>query len=147
VEYPIRSFPSKRITLIVQYCRKRLRGGVIVFGKLESVILFVTDVAKSLEFYRHELGLSLKAQQGLDWVEFETNGTTLILHKRVEQAYPFHPELVFAVEDTDKTYEALKEGGVKFLHPPLDQSSGYRSAFCADPDGNVLKITSSMRKG
>src|SRR5438093_8107645 len=123
------------MTLIVKYGRQRLRGGVIVFGNLESVILFVPDVAKSFEFYRHELGLSLKAQQGLDWLEFETNGTTLILHKRVEQAYPFHPELVFAVEDTDKTYEALKERGDKFFHPPLGHSSGYLSAFCADPDG------------
>lgn len=118
-----------------------------MLGKLESIILFVGDVARSLEFYRDRLGVPLKAQRGLDWVEFETNGTTLILHRRVEQAYPFHPELAFAVEDVDKAYETLKEGGVKFRRGPLDQSSGHRSAFCTDPDGNVLKISSPIEKG
>ncbi len=117
-----------------------------MLGKLESVVLFVDDIAKSSQFYRHDLGLSLKAQHAPDWVEFETNGTTLILHKRVEQAYPFHPELVFAVDDTDMAYQTLKENGVVFRHAPLDQSSGYRSAFCADPDGNIVKITSHTSK-
>jgi catechol 2,3-dioxygenase-like lactoylglutathione lyase family enzyme len=118
-----------------------------MLGKLESIIFFVGDVEKSLEFYRDSLGLTLKAREGLDWVEFETNGAALILHRRVEQARPFHPELVFAVRDTDKTYERLREVGVKFLRPPLNQSSGHRSAFCTDPDGNVLKITSPIEGG
>ncbi len=56
-----------------------------MLGKLESIILFVGDFEKSLEFYRDSLGLTLKAREGLDWVEFETNSTALILHGRVEQ--------------------------------------------------------------
>lgn len=113
-----------------------------MLGRLGSVVLFVEDVAKSVEFYRDRLGLPLKAR-GEDWVEFETQGTTLTFHRRVEAAYPFRPELVFTVEDADKAYETLQAAGIRFRRAPIDQSGGARSAFCVDPDGNVLKITSA----
>ena len=48
--------------------------------------------------------------------------------------------LAAGVEDVDAAYEALKAKGVTFLRPPTDQLWGLRTAYFADPEGNVWEI-------
>ncbi|GER89067.1 hypothetical protein KDW_32290 [Dictyobacter vulcani] len=53
--------------------------------------------------------------------------------------------LAAGVDDVDATYEQLKARGVTFLRPPTDQSWGLRTAYFADPEGNVWEINQSIK--
>ena len=48
--------------------------------------------------------------------------------------------LAAGVEDVDAAYEALKAKGVTFLRPPTNQPWGLRTAYFADPEGNLWEI-------
>jgi len=48
--------------------------------RLNYAIVFVSDMAASVEFHRDVLGLSLNYETP-DWTEFSTEGATLALHK------------------------------------------------------------------
>ncbi len=48
--------------------------------------------------------------------------------------------LAARVDDIDATYETLKAKGVTFLRLPANQSWGLRTAYFADPEGNLWEI-------
>ena len=57
-----------------------------MFDRIGAVILLVSNMKKSIEFYNDALRMELK-QQTEDWVEFSKQGTVLALHpvkKRVK---------------------------------------------------------------
>jgi lactoylglutathione lyase len=51
----------------------------IQFQKLDYIIIFVTDMQRSLLFYRDLLGLPLKFSSP-GWTEFATGSTSIALH-------------------------------------------------------------------
>jgi uncharacterized glyoxalase superfamily protein PhnB len=53
--------------------------------------------------------------------------------------------LAAGVEDIDAAYEELSAKGVTFLRPPTDQPWGLRTAYFADPEGNLWEINQSIR--
>lgn len=48
-------------------------------GKLDCVIVAVSNMDESIRFYRDQLGLSLKFDSK-EWTEFQTGTTTLAFH-------------------------------------------------------------------
>ena len=50
-----------------------------MFSKVDYVMVMVSDMGRSVAFYRDTLGLRLKFESP-GWSEFETGGTTLALH-------------------------------------------------------------------
>jgi lactoylglutathione lyase len=48
--------------------------------KVDYVIIFVSNMKLSIAFYKNILGLILKFETP-EWSEFETEGTTLALHR------------------------------------------------------------------
>ena len=50
-----------------------------MFSKVDYVMVNVSDMRRSVEFYRDTLGLRLKFESPA-WSEFETGATTLALH-------------------------------------------------------------------
>jgi len=50
-----------------------------MFRKLDYVMVIVSDMNRSMEFYRDKPGIALKLQSP-DWAEIQTEGTTLALH-------------------------------------------------------------------
>ena len=52
--------------------------------------------------------------------------------------------LAAGVEDVDAAYETLSARGVRFLRPPIDQPWGLRTAYFADPEGNLWEINQSI---
>ncbi len=53
--------------------------------------------------------------------------------------------LAAGVEDVDAAYQTLSAKGVRFLRPPTDQPWGLRTAYFADPEGNLWEINHSTR--
>jgi lactoylglutathione lyase len=52
--------------------------------------------------------------------------------------------LAAGVEDVDAAYQMLIAKGVRFLRPPTDQPWGLRTAYFADPEGNLWEINHSI---
>lgn len=115
-----------------------------MFTQIDYTMVIVSDMARSVEFYRDKLGIPLKSESP-EWTEFATGGTTLALHGG---GVPRRPSsggedkaagtcsIGFNVDDVDKTYEDLKAKGVFFVMPPTQrEGEGIRLAVAIDPDG------------
>lgn len=122
----------------------------IQLQKPDYIIVYVSDMQRSTDFYRDVLGLPLKFSSP-GWTEFNTGSTTLALHTtggdKVQQHEGRPPagqaHIGFIVDDIQSAYEALKAQDVFFSLPPQKQTSGVTLAVLHDPDG--LGITLQQR--
>ncbi|HXQ36999.1 MAG TPA: VOC family protein [Anaerolineales bacterium] len=116
-----------------------------MFKQLDYTMIVVSDMQRSVEFYRDKLGIPMKFQSP-DWTEFATGTTTLALHGGgIPSTEPpaGDPSKVagacsigFNVDDVDKTYEELKAKGITFVMPPMQrEGEGIKLAVAIDPDG------------
>lgn len=119
--------------------------------KLGYAMVNVSDMDRSVAFYRDLLGLTLRFQSP-GWSEFETGTTTLALHGGAERGAPVHgPQpagtcnLGFPADDLDALHAELSKRGVRFVMPPTDRpDEGIKLAVAVDPDG--LPIAFSQRR-
>ena len=111
--------------------------------QIDYTMVIVSDMKRSVEFYRDKLGIPLKFESP-EWTEFQTGATTLALHGGcITEERRGGPEkaagtcsIGFNVLDLDKTYEELKARGINFVMPPTERDGeGIRLAICSDPDG------------
>jgi lactoylglutathione lyase len=125
-----------------------------MFNKVDYVMVTVSDMGRSVEFYRDKLGVPLKFESP-DWTEFQTGETTLALHGGGKPQPPsgdFGPKagacsIGFNVSNLDQTYGELKAKGVRFVMPPkLQEAEGIKLAVCIDPDGLPVSFAESIRK-
>lgn len=116
-----------------------------MFSQIDYTMVVVSDMARSVEFYRDKLGISLKFETP-EWTEFQTGTTTLALHGGgVARTGPpagdpskqaGHCSIGFNVEDVDKTYQELQAKGIRFVMPPTQrEGEGIKLAVAIDPDG------------
>ncbi|HLX58678.1 MAG TPA: VOC family protein [Ktedonobacteraceae bacterium] len=122
----------------------------IQLKQLDYVIVYVSDMQRSVAFYRDVLGLALKFTSP-GWTEFITGTTTIALHTvgggklTEQQSLPpaGQAQIGFMVDNLQATYEALTAKDVVFSLPPKTQNSGVKLAVFHDPDG--LGITIQQR--
>ena len=116
-----------------------------MFSQIDYTMVVVSDMARSVEFYRDKLGIPLKFETP-EWTEFQTGATTLALHGGgVPRTGPpagdpskqaGHCSIGFNVEDVDKTYQELQAKGIRFVMPPTQrEGEGIKLAVAIDPDG------------
>ncbi|MEP6911320.1 MAG: VOC family protein [bacterium] len=124
--------------------------------QLDYAMVMVSDMRRSVEFYRDTLGIALKFESP-EWTEFLTGTTTLALHGGgVPQKHSGPPSegkpagvcsIGFNVEDVDKTYEELKAKGVSFVMPPTQQEAeGIKLAVAIDPDGLTISFAQPLKR-
>lgn len=126
-----------------------------MFNQIDYTMVIVSDMARSVEFYRDKLGIPLKFESP-DWTEFQTGATTLALHGG---GIPREPQggsadkdagtcsIGFNVEDVDKTYAELKSKGINFVMPPSQrEGEGIKLAVCFDPDGLPISFAQVIPK-
>jgi len=124
--------------------------------QLDYAMVMVSDMRRSVEFYRDTLGIALKFQSS-EWTEFLTGTTTLALHGGgVPQKHSGPPSegkpagicsIGFNVEDVDKTYEELKAKGVRFVMPPTKlEAEGIKLSVALDPDGLTISLAQPLAK-
>jgi lactoylglutathione lyase len=109
-------------------------------------IVFVSDMNRSIAFYRDVMGLPLKFETP-QWTEFATGGATLALHIVDGPGGP--PDASEAagrcrtgvgVVDLDAFHQRMIDHGVPCLQPPT-LTFGARIAQYADPDGMVFSVS------
>lgn len=113
----------------------------------DYLVVYVSDMQRSVAFYRDILGLPLKFTTP-GWSEFETGSIALALHRGAGERLPIHEgrppvgvaQLAFVVENIQATYEDLKARGASFSLPPQKQVTGNTLAILNDPDGFGITI-------
>ena len=121
-------------------------------------LVVVTDLRRSVAFYRDVLGAELFREYGGtsavfrllgNWVLLVTGGGPTEDKPTVTFAQPADPdtvstEMIFRVPDCRAAYEALRGRGADFLTPPVDHGGEIR-AFFRDPDGHLFEISEVTR--
>ncbi len=119
--------------------RKSAAAPALSLGKVERVILYVSNFDRAVKFYTEKLGFTLKSKSE-GWAELATAGTEIDLHHgRETKPQEGEPSLGFAVADFDAAYTALKARGVK-VGKIFSPCSELRCACFTDSEGNNLGI-------
>jgi lactoylglutathione lyase len=113
----------------------------LAFRKVGAVILLVSNMEKSIKFYRDTLELPIKTKSK-DWTEFFKNDTVLGLHpaRKKSNLKTGSGILVgFEVSDLSSTMKKLREKKVRFFKRPKEEPFG-KHAIVQDPDGHLISI-------
>ena len=107
---------------------------------IDFTFFAVSDMQKSLTFYRDLLGIPLAClvHEGT-WAEFEINPGTLVLGHGYDFMHPGGGTVALAVADAKAAVEELEQAGIH-AHSPLGESPVCFWAIIADPDGNRVII-------
>jgi lactoylglutathione lyase len=121
-------------------------------SRLGYAIVYVSDLERSIAFYRDVVGLPFRFSSE-SYAEFETEGAKFALYARrhlpeligreapVGEAPWPQGEVVFLVEDVDAEHERLRAAGAVVLTPPTERPWGERTMHLLDPDGFVVELT------
>lgn len=115
------------------------------------MIVYVADMARSVQFYRDKLGIPLKFESP-EWTEFDTGTTVLALHgggmPAAKSAEPLAgtASIGFYVENLVQKYDELKAKDVVFVMPPTErEEEKIKLAVCLDPDGLPISIAEQKK--
>jgi catechol 2,3-dioxygenase-like lactoylglutathione lyase family enzyme len=135
--------------------------------RLNHVGLSVTNLERSLGFYRDLLGLEVAALRNFEGEKFETilgldgvRGRVALLkgpnirvelfefaHPSPKVADPHRPvcdrgitHFCIEVSDVSTMYDRLRAAGVPFHSAPVDFSGEATAVYGRDPDGNVFEL-------
>lgn len=118
--------------------------------RLSYAIVFVSDMRRSVAFYRDVIGLPLRFESP-GWTEFDTEGATLALHAAEAPAAaagvaddphrvpPARCRPGLRVPDLDAFHRRMTEHEVPCVQPPT-QRFGVRLAQYLDPDGLAISV-------
>jgi lactoylglutathione lyase len=115
--------------------------------KMNYAIVFVSDMKKSVSFYKDVIGLPLKFETP-EWTEFATDGATLALHRsdathladskqKPEPAGSCRPGL--EVPNLGVFHKRMIKNGVTCNQEPKEVF-GARLAQYIDPDGLIISV-------
>ena len=116
------------------------------FKRLGALILLVSNMDKSIKFYRDVLELPIKNTSS-EWVEFFSSGTVLALHPSKSKSRTKNSGVLvgFMVSDLEPVAKKLKDKKVEFFKEPKEESFG-KHAIIADPDGHLISIAEISSK-
>ena len=124
--------------------------------RVSYAIVFVSDMKRSVAFYRDVVGLPLKFDSP-EWSEFSTDGATFALHRAEDpngrggsaEAGPSEVEAGtcrpgLSVPDLDAFHERMIEHEVICTQQPKDLF-GSKIAQYLDPDGLAISVSEDRR--
>lgn len=119
--------------------------------KLKNPMLVVSDIDKSVEFYKKVLGLRVIMDFGEN--KTLTGGLTL---QTVETYKMFidtsiicyggnNFEIYFEVDDFDNFIAKLEKCDIEYIHPVIEHSWGQRVVRFYDPDKHIIEVGGNMK--
>ena len=121
--------------------------------RVNYAIVFVSDMKRSVAFYRDVLGLPLKFESP-GWTEFATDGATLALHlSATANSAAGDPKQVpagrcrpgLSVPTLEEFHQRMLAQNVLCYQEPKDVF-GARIAQYADPDGLAISVSEERRR-
>ena len=114
----------------------------VQFEKIGQIALTVTDLARSMDFYKNTLGMRFLFETGQ--LAFFQCGEIRLMISAGEGKPGRGTIIYFSVEDIHGVYEALAGRGVEFVDTPhliaKMPDHDLWMVFLKDPDGNVLGV-------
>jgi catechol 2,3-dioxygenase-like lactoylglutathione lyase family enzyme len=123
------------------------RNAGLRLGEIGQIGMTVTDLDRSVEFYRNVLGLNFLFRVP-NLAFFDCAGIRLMLGLPEANGESFHPILYFRVEDIESAANELERRGVTFETKPafvarMEKHDLWLAAF-RDPDRNVIELMSEV---
>jgi catechol 2,3-dioxygenase-like lactoylglutathione lyase family enzyme len=109
-----------------------------LIGKLNSIVLAVKNMDKSLKFYRDVLGMKVE-EKSAEWSELKAGNFYIGLYRGKPDRPSGGMLPVFEVQDIQKTARELKKRKVKFVDDPYEEDFGFLAIF-QDPDGYCYEL-------
>lgn len=114
------------------------------------VTIFVSNMDRAIRFYTEGLGLKLVYRFGDDWASLKTDdGMNVGLHPASKESPAGRKGSItigFEVsESIRKTVATMKEKGVKFITPIVDDQE-IKAAHFEDPDGNEMYVVEAQQQ-
>ncbi len=112
--------------------------------KVGNVILAVSDIDKSLQFYHETIGLPIQNQRR-SWVDLGTSGALLSLHpasltaQHIGSSIENGITIGFLVGDVKSAVEELKAKGVT-IHRDIVEKDAGKNAVILDPDDYLISL-------
>ena len=110
--------------------------------KVGAIVFFVSDLTRSVVFYRDTLGLPVQVVEGHDgpFAVGDVGDLSLVFIPREARAGE-SPVVVFSLDGGIEDHaEALAAKGVEIVVPVSESPDGGLSLDFLDPDGNVLSL-------
>ncbi len=126
---------------------------------INAAVLFVKDVDTCVAFYRDVVGLEptfsddVSSAFRLGSQDFVVLALPAAVKMLTEVTIAPQSEgvrrtlLCVGVEDVDATYKELTAKGLTFIKPPVSQVWGRRTAYFADPEGNLWELYHMLPNG
>jgi lactoylglutathione lyase len=119
--------------------------------EIDYIALFVSDVQRSVAFYRDILGFQFTKPPKDSGCEgrsgdlkigiYDRSWLAELFRDRGRQPISGNPFLLsMTVSDLDAVYQDLLAAKVEAIAPPTEMSWGQRIILLEDPDGNLLEI-------
>ena len=103
-------------------------------AKVSHMVLPVSDVRKSRDWYVDKLGFTVEREHGRSRGLKDLSGLTIFLQKAAGSLSGQKITMTIQVDNVDSKHEELVSHGVQFVSPPKLQFWGY-GAEVLDPDG------------
>lgn len=122
--------------------------------KFKNPLLVVTDLQKSIQFYKETLGLHVVMDFGANvtltgGVCLQTKESWVRFLQISEQEVAFggkSGELYFEEDNFDAFAERLgKMKGIAYVHPAIEHRWGQRAVRFYDPDRHVIEVGENMK--
>jgi lactoylglutathione lyase len=133
--------------------------------EIDYIALFVSDVSRSLIFYRDVLGFSFDKPAKSDGAEgysgklkigiYDRSWLAKLFGDRGEKLTSGNPFLLsMTVDNLDQVYQKICDIAsdrqvniqVDIIAPPAIMPWGQKLLFLSDPDGNILEIVQSAQR-
>lgn len=108
---------------------------------VDFVLYNVSDLKRSIAFYRDVLGLPMIGDPGDTWAEFDAGNVTIDIG-----TFSFDPKakggnasVALSVDDVKASVDELRAQGVKILYEMYETPVCFGAAI-ADPDGNRIDL-------
>lgn len=126
---------------------------------LGYIIIYVSDVTKTVDFYKQAFGLNLRfAHESNQYAEMDTGQTVLAFsHEDFAMAsHPFRPnrkneqpagaEIVFVVEDVEAAFQQAIDSGATKIHTPSHKPWGQIVSYVRDNNGFIIEICNAIQE-
>ena len=114
-------------------------------------LLVVTDIDKSVSFYKNVLGLDVVMDFGANktltgGLALQSVGSFKEFIGSEEISFGGNTvEMYFEEDDFDKFADKLKEYDIEYVHPIMEHSWGQRVVRFYDPDKHIIEVGENMK--
>jgi lactoylglutathione lyase len=109
-----------------------------LIGKLNSLVLAVEDMNKSVKFYRDILGFTVEYKT-VGWSELKGGNFYIGMYHEKPKKPAAGPLPVFEVKNIKRAVADLKKKKVRFIEELSEEGYGWTAVF-ADPDGYCYEL-------